>query len=153
MTNPDSWKTPALREAEAKLNAAMADLDQRIDHAKEVERTVPKSNLSGDEIRQIEEFAHGKDAPEELRELQQRIDRGELTWDQIGDGEHLDDPAVRAALERSVPGLSRAYTSIIEGEHLDDIIEAGTARPASPRDHFDGDSDGEGGGGFMKRGW
>ncbi|OZM70880.1 hypothetical protein CFN78_23365 [Amycolatopsis antarctica] len=157
MTNPgnspDSWKTPQIREAEAKLDGAMADLDRRIAKADQVRQSVPATKLSADEIRQIQEFARGKDAPRELRELQRRIDNDELSWSDIADGRHLDDPAVRAALSTSTPGMQRAYTLIQEGEHLDDIVESGTTDPSRPDDHYEGDGDGEGGSGFMRRGW
>lgn len=36
------------------------------------------------------------DAPRESREPQQRIDDGELSWEDITAGRHLDDPNVRA---------------------------------------------------------
>ena len=153
MTGPDSWKTAQIREAESTLDRAMTDLDRRIASAKQVENSVPKTKLSTEDIRQIEEFARGKDAPRELRELQRRVDEGELSWNDIADGRFLDDPTVQAALSASTPGLQQAYTQIQEGGHLDDIIDAGTVDPTRPNGHFDGDGDDDGGSGFMRRGW
>lgn len=39
----------------------------------------------------LSEFARRPDAPAALRTIQQRVDRGELTWDRVvADGEALD---------------------------------------------------------------
>lgn len=132
MTALDPRQNPLIQEALAKLAEAEAGLDQAIAEAKTVERQVPKTSLSPEDIQKIEEFAHSKDAPKELRELQKRVDEGELTWGQIGSGEHLDDPKVRAALSTGVEGMKAAYTLIQEGQDLDDIVEAGSPAPPTP---------------------
>lgn len=125
MTNPDRWATPRIREAMAKLEEAEVGLDQQIADAKQLQRQIPSSGLSQQDIEQIEQHARGKDAPKELRELQARIDRGELSWGNIAAGEALDDPQVRKALAGGVAGMRQAYAMIQEGHDLDDIIDAG----------------------------
>lgn len=138
----DPRRNPNIQEAMAKLEAAEAGLDEAIRDAKQVEQQVPKTKLSPEDIQKIEEFARSKDAPRELRELQKRVDGGELTWAQIGSGEHMDDPKVRAALSTGVEGMKSAYTLIQEGQDLEDIVEAGSPVSATPppeRDDRDDD--------------
>jgi len=161
VTSADSWKTPAIREAEARLAEAEAGLERAIAEAKKVDKAIPKTGLSKEDVEKIEAFARGKDAPKELRELQKRVDAGDLSWQDIASGRHLDDPSVRAALSAGTPDLRRAYTMVQEGEHLDDIIEAGAMSAASSaytsptgpagRAAADDDYDDEDGGGPIMR--
>ncbi|WP_020672061.1 hypothetical protein [Amycolatopsis nigrescens] len=155
MTGPDSWKTPEIRAAEAKLAAAEAGLEQAISRAKEVDRNIPKTGLSKQDIEQIEAFAKSKDAPKELRELQKRIDDGDLSWQDIAGGRHLDDPQVRNALSGSTPDLRRAYTMIQEGDQIDDVIESApqSAYRRSERADDEDEDNGEEDGGVLRREW
>lgn len=147
MTGAEAWQTPQITEALARLEEAEVALDRAIVQAKRVERETPKTRLSEEDIRLIEEHARSGDAPRELRELQERIDDGELSWEDIAAGRHLDDPRVQAALAPNVQGLQQAYTMIQEGQDLDEIIELG-APPPPPR----GDDADEGKGyGFQRR--
>ena len=139
MTTPDAFMTPQIREALAKLEEAEVNLDQAIVHAKQVEEQTPKTRLSEEDIRLIEEHARSDEAPRELRELQERIDAGELSWEDIAQGRHLDDPTVQAGLSTGVDGMHQAYTAIEEGQDLDEIIEGG---PPAPPPADDPDDDG-----------
>lgn len=134
MTSP---YPPHLQAALAQLEAAEVDLDQRVANAKQLQRQMPQTTLSQQDIQQIEEHARSKNAPKQLRELQQRIDRGDLTWSDIANGRHLDDPKVQAALSTGVQGMRQAYTMIQEGHDVDEIIDIGgppvaTEPPAEP---------------------
>jgi hypothetical protein len=137
MTGAESWQTPQITEALARLEEAEVALDQAIVAAKEVERETPKTHLSEEDIRLIEEHARSGDAPRELRELQERIDSGELSWEDIASGRHLDDPEVQAALSPGVQGMQQAYTMIEEGQELDEIIEMGAPPPPPSTDDPD----------------
>ncbi|GAA2992124.1 hypothetical protein [Actinokineospora diospyrosa] len=131
---------PRIAEALAQLEAAEVGLDEAIVAAKEVERTVPVTTLSEEDLRLLEAHARGDDAPRSLRELQERIDEGELSWTDLSEGRHLDDPAVQSALDPGVKGMRQAYTAIEEGQPLDEIIEAGPPvppRPSSPTEPSD----------------
>ncbi len=131
---------PHIREALAKLEEAEVALDRAILDAKQVEQQVPKTQLSEEDIRQIEEHARGADAPRELRELQRRIDAGELSWQDIASGHHLNDSSVQAALSPGVDGMHQAYTMIQEGQDLDEIIESPPpVRQTDARDDTDDD--------------
>lgn len=140
MSIPGSWQTPQITEALAKLEEAEVSLDHAIVAAKQVEQQTPKTQLSEEDITLIEEHARSDDAPGELRELQERIDNGELSWQDIASGNHLTDPEVQAALTPGVDGMHQAYTAIQEGHDLDEIIEAG--QPAARRADDDDDDDG-----------
>ncbi|MBM7774298.1 hypothetical protein JOD54_004502 [Actinokineospora baliensis] len=120
---------PRIAEALAQLEAAEVGLDEAIVSAKEVEQAVPVTTLSKEDLRLLEEHARGDDAPRSLRELQERIDRGELSWSDLADGRHFDDPDVQSALAPGVKGMRQAYTAIEEGQPVDDIIEAGPPLP------------------------
>jgi hypothetical protein len=141
MTGPDSLQTPQIQEALARLEEAEVNLDRAIVAAKQVEQQVPKTRLSEEDIRLIEEHARSGDAPRELRELQERIDNGELSWEDIANGRHLDDPQVRGALSTGVDGMQQAYTAIVEGQELDEIIEGGPPAPPRTDDDDDGGYD------------
>lgn len=136
MTAPDPWRSnPVVAEGLAKLERAEVELDQKVLEAKQMQRQMPRGGLSQEDIQQIEEHARSKDAPKELRELQKRVDRGDLSWRDIGEGRFLDDPGVRAALSGSVEGMRQAYTMIEEGQDIDDIVDlGGPPAPVSPSD-------------------
>ncbi|WP_298178904.1 hypothetical protein [Saccharomonospora sp.] len=125
MTGPDLSRNPQIAAAMAQLEQAELGLDRSISKAKQLETKIPKSGLSQQDIEQISEHARSKDAPKELRELQARIDKGDLSWNDIAAGRFLDDPQVRKALEGGVEGMRQAYVMIQEGHALDDIIEPG----------------------------
>jgi hypothetical protein len=123
-----------MQEALAQLEEAEVNLDRAVLNAKQVEQQVPKTQLSQEDIRRIEEHARSNEAPRQLRELQERIDRGDLSWQDIASGHHLDDPKVRAALDPGVTGMRQAYAAIQEGQELDEIIESGPPSPPPTRD-------------------
>jgi hypothetical protein len=138
MTTPGSWQSPHITEALARLEEAEVALDHAIVAAKQVEQETPKTRLSEEDIALIEEHARSAEAPRELRELQERIDNGDLSWEDIASGRHLNDPEVQAALSPGVEGMQQAYTAIQEGQDLDEIIEAGPPPARSSDDDDEG---------------
>jgi hypothetical protein len=132
VTGPDSWQTPQIREALARLENAEVALDQTILSAKQLDQATPKSTLSKQDVEAIEAYARTADAPKDLRELQKRVDSGELTWGEIASSQHFADPKVQAALSTGVNGMRQAYTLIEEGQSLDEIIESPPAPPRQP---------------------
>ncbi|OQO90003.1 hypothetical protein B1813_19435 [Saccharomonospora piscinae] len=143
MTSTDPTNNPRIAEAMAKLEQAEAGLDRSISQARRLQSRMPKSGLSREDIEQIAQHARSKDAPKELRELQARIDSGEVSWNDIAEGRFLDDPQVRRALEGGVEGMRQAYVMINEGHELDEIIEPGgpPSTPDRPADRDDRDDD------------
>ena len=90
MTGPD-----AFRRADAELEAAV----RRSDRAVAELRESPDFQRRLDNV---EQYARSRAAPRALRELQARIDAGELSWHAIAAGKHLDDPDVRAVVEAGI---------------------------------------------------
>lgn len=135
---------------QARLQALVDEFDATTDSVEKTGREAaqfqPRSRgVTEQDLAEIERYARSGNAPKEFKELQQRIDSGEFSWQDIAAGRVMDE-GVQKALETGVPDLRRAYTAIQEGQDIDDIIEAGgpgrpPARPSrAPRD--DGDEDG-----------
>lgn len=129
---------------QARLRALFAEVDSRIDDlgrvAEAASRVQRRSRgLSEQDLAAIERFAKSPGAPRELRELQRRVDAGELSWADVAAGRALNDPGVQQALAVGVPDLQRAYRAIEEGQDIDDIIASGT--PAAPPPRRDDDED------------
>ncbi|HEY8373213.1 MAG TPA: hypothetical protein VIL00_10755 [Pseudonocardiaceae bacterium] len=125
MTSP--YDNPQLRELAASLDRSLAELDRV---ATEASRFQPRSrSLSPEDLAEMERYARSGNAPKELRELQQRIDAGELSWQDVASGRVANDPQVQRALSSGLPDLTRAYQMIQEGHDLDEIIEAGSSGP------------------------
>ncbi|SHG08024.1 hypothetical protein [Streptoalloteichus hindustanus] len=139
MSNP--LENPQLQELQAELDRRLADLDSM---AKELsERARPSAEVTAEDIAEMERFARSDKAPQELRELQKRVDEGELSWQDLAEGRGWDDERVQKALSSGLGDLQRAYLQIQEGADLDEVIAAGQPRPVSGRpddDDDDGDS-------------
>jgi hypothetical protein len=134
----DDWKNVQLREAEAQLEASIASLDATLATVEQHFEQREETNLTDDDIRAISEHARSADASPALRELQAKIDAGDLTWRDITSGRAAGEEGVREALESGVPGMKQAYTLLEEGHSVDEVIEAG--KPArGRRDDDDGE--------------
>lgn len=130
--------------ARQQLRAWQEDLDARGARLEEVAREASKAqgrgaDLSPADIAEIEKFARSKDAPNALKDLQRKVDSGELSWRDIASGRAVNDPEVQRAMQTSMPSLKRAYTAIKEGQDLDEIVAAGQQR--TRRSHGDYDDD------------
>lgn len=95
MTGADAWRTPAVRQADADLEAAV----QRSVKASQRLRQSPDFQQR---LENVESYARSRAAPRVLSALQRRIDSGELSWQAIAAGKHLDDPDVRAVLAAGI---------------------------------------------------
>ncbi|MBC6446478.1 hypothetical protein [Actinokineospora xionganensis] len=135
----DDWKSVRLREAEASLDVALATLDATLASVEKQFADKPPDGLTDADIEAISEHARGADAPKALRELQARIDAGDLTWRDITSGRAAGEPGVREALEAGLPQLRQAYTLLEEGHSVDEVIEAGSSRSGRPDDGDEGD--------------
>src|SRR5215217_1509079 len=103
-----------LKKAQSALDTAIAEVNSQVAQVDEVSKAIPDSVLSPQDIERIESHARDAKAPEQLRELQRRIDKGELSWRDIAAGAGLDDPDVRAALSSTAPALHRGYELIVD---------------------------------------
>jgi hypothetical protein len=98
----DAWRNPRVRHALARVEQADADLEAAVHRSRQVEQDVRESPRFPQRLRDVEDYARSRAAPRALRDLQQRIDNGELSWHGIAAGNHLDDPQVRAALAAGI---------------------------------------------------
>lgn len=138
----DDWKSVRLREAEASLDVALATLDATLSSVEKQFADKPRDGLTDEEIEAISTHARGADAPAALRELQARVDAGDLTWRDITSGRSAGEPGVREALESGLPRLRQVYTLLEEGHSVDEVVEAGRSR--SGRSDGGGAGDGDG---------
>jgi hypothetical protein len=124
----DDWKSVRLREAEASLDVALATLDATLASVEKQFENRPQDGLTDEEVEKLSEHARGADAPKALRDLQARIDAGDLTWRDITSGRAAGEPGVREALESGLPQLQKVYTLLEEGHSVDEVVEAGRSR-------------------------
>lgn len=130
--------------ARQQLQAWQQDLDARGARLEQVAQQAARvqtrgGDLSPADIAEIEKFARSKDAPNALKDLQRKVDSGQLSWRDISSGQAVNDPDVQRAMQTSMPSLKRAYTAIKEGQNLDEIIAAGQQRTRKSRGDFDDD--------------
>lgn len=123
----ESWKTPEVRDAEAGLEAVARQADKTLADLEKL-RLAPPPLPSDADIRKVEEAARAPNAPRELRELQRRVDDGELSWRDIVEGKHMDDPGVREAAQANLAKLRRVYQKLEEGYSLNEVLDS--ERPA-----------------------
>ena len=97
-----AWQTPAVKQALAKVAEADAGLEAAVRQSHTAERQLRQSPHFQQRLDDIEQYARGRAAPRALRDLQRRIDNGELSWHAIAAGKHLDDPHVRAILATDI---------------------------------------------------
>jgi hypothetical protein len=144
---------------QARLQALFSDVDSKIDDlgkvataASQVQRR--SRGLSEQDLAEIERFAKSPGAPKELKDLQRRVESGEMSWADVAAGRALNDDGVQKALAVGVPDLQRAYRAIEEGQDIDDIIESGNPAPQPPvRPRRDDDDEDDGPSHFRKDAW
>jgi hypothetical protein len=102
VADADAWQTPQIRHALARVERADADLDAAVRQSRHAEQEMRQSPRFQQRLQDVEDYARSRAAPRALRDLQRRIDDGELSWHAIAAGNHLDDPYVRAALATDI---------------------------------------------------
>ncbi|MET9631398.1 hypothetical protein ABZX92_28445 [Lentzea sp. NPDC006480] len=141
---------------QARLQQLFDDVDAKtaaaVQTAQQAAQYQPRSRgVSEQDLAEIERYARSGNAPEEFKDLQQRIDSGEFSWKDIASGRVMDD-GVQKALATGVPDLQRAYTAIEEGQDIADIIESGNPA-ARQRPRRDDDDEDDGPSHFRKDAW
>jgi hypothetical protein len=145
---------------QARLQALFDGVDAKIDDlgkvaaaASQVQRR--SRGLSEQDLAEIERFAKSPGAPKELKDLQSRVDAGEMSWADVASGRAVHDEGVQKALAVGVPDLQRAYNAIEEGQDIDDIIASGNpaAQQPPPRSRRDDDDEDDGPSHFRKDAW
>ena len=97
-----AWQTPAVQQALAEVARADATFEAAVRQSQDAERELRQSPDFQRRLDDVEDYARGRAAPRALRDLQRRIDNGELSWRAIAAGRHADDPDVRAALAAGI---------------------------------------------------
>lgn len=143
---------------QARLQALFSEVDSRIDDlgkvataASQVQRR--SRGLSEQDLAEIERFAKSPGAPKELKDLQRRVDSGEMSWADVAAGRALNDEGVQKALAVGVPDLQRAYRAIEEGQDIDDIIASGNPAAQQPPRRRDDDDEDDGPSQFREDAW
>ncbi|KAA9160006.1 hypothetical protein FPZ12_019145, partial [Amycolatopsis acidicola] len=128
MTQPDldSWKPPALREAEAQLDETMSKARDLIKKTEEKLKQIPDvdNTAKPEDIARIKAAAERPDAPAAMRELKKKVDAGELSWKDVLEGKALKDPAVQEAMRARLGEMREIYQEAEEGATLEEILEA-----------------------------
>ncbi|GLZ33225.1 hypothetical protein Lesp02_54130 [Lentzea sp. NBRC 105346] len=127
---------------QARLQALFDDVDSRISGLDQVAQQASQvrtrsKGLSEQDIAEIERFARTPGAPKELKDIQRRVESGEMSWQDISAGRVVNDEGVQKALATGLPDLQRAYSAIQEGQDVEDVIESG--RPRAVRRDDDDD--------------
>lgn len=128
MTQPDldSWKPPALREAEAQLDVTMAKARDLIKKVEEKLAQLPDVDRTAkpEDIQRLKSAAERPDASAELRALKKKVNAGELTWKDVLEGKALKDPVVREAMRARLADTREIYQEAAAGASLEEILEA-----------------------------
>jgi hypothetical protein len=111
----DDWMTPQLRALTAQFNAAAAEATQACREASAIARAAVAAPVTAEEYQRLEQkaaehFRTGK-CGQSVRDLQERVDRGDLTWRQIRDGD-TDPEATRTYRENQdtiLAGIARIH--------------------------------------------
>lgn len=137
----EDWKTPEIREAEARLEEAIAGAERQLAAAEalEADQQDGSRGLDPEQIQRIEQLVRRGQAPPEIAELQQAIDAGDLTWDDVVQRRKLDHEAVQNALAAGVPAMTRIKELHDEGYDLPTILAADPNRFDPARDPYDDD--------------
>ncbi|MDA3648805.1 hypothetical protein LZ318_12815 [Saccharopolyspora indica] len=128
MSNP--LDNPNLRVLTEQLDAALAEGKRVAEEAAQIGRYAPA--FTDEDLAEIEQFARGDQAPPELRDLQRRIDAGELSWQDVRAGRVADDPGVLRGLSAGMPAFEEAHTLLREGHDVDEVIAAREPAPEQP---------------------
>lgn len=128
MTEPDldTWKPAALREAEAQLDATMSKARKLIKSTEAKLAQLPETDNTAkpEDIARLKAAAARPDAPAPMRALKQKVDAGELKWEDVLEGRALRDPDVRAAMSPRLGEMREIYQEAEEGATLEEILEA-----------------------------
>ncbi|WP_436496664.1 hypothetical protein [Actinokineospora sp. HUAS TT18] len=115
-----TWRTPELAAAEARLAAAVLNGHEVAARAKAVAAAQRPTVVTDTELERA-----AADGPPALRKLAERVAAGDLTWQQIANGEAMSDPDVRAATENAARQLGAVYRQFEEGHTLDEVLGDG----------------------------
>lgn len=137
MTTPEG-RAERLRALTAELRASVAEVRRTSEEARAAIRAVARTDVTGTaEYRRLERavaesFRSGRSGPV-ARALQERVDRGELTWQQIREGT-ADPAATRLYQENQGTFLDEMARVKREADEADAAAEPAAAERRRERD-------------------
>lgn len=151
VVDDDSWKTPELREAEAAADATMVRSKEVLEKADAMRIEPPENPISKERLDAIKAAAEARDATPEMRLLKEKVDKGQLKWEDVLSGKAFNDPDVRTAMTARLAEMRSVYQEFEAGHTLEEVLEArglaeveddATGRPPSGGpDHHPHDDD------------
>jgi hypothetical protein len=125
------WMPPRLKELDALFQQSVADLrtvrGQLAKETEEARQEFPPLNEEQEE--ELAEHYRSGEAGEAMADVQQRVDRGEFTWDDVRFGRV--DQEVGEAYFDSLRGLGPMMRAANDGEDPDEYLAA-RRRPDDP---------------------
>lgn len=116
--------TPEIRAARDMVEERMRQVEEAMAKAERLSAALPEVRLTEDKIAEIERLIREGRAPAELAALQERIDAGELTWNDVADGTALHDESVQAAFAAGIANMRKAKELLDEGHDVATVINS-----------------------------
>ncbi|GAA1994033.1 hypothetical protein [Amycolatopsis minnesotensis] len=141
----DSWKSPALREAEAQLDEALVRSDELQDEIDQMNLPPLEPRVATEEqVEAVKAQADDPKAVPAMRVIKQLVAGGEFTWEDVVLGKAYAHPRVQEAMATDLGQFREVYQEFEEGHTFDEVLEArgisgamtsigpGTTAPAGP---------------------
>lgn len=138
VVDDDSWKTPELREAEAAADETMVRSEEVLEKADAMRIEPPQNTVTPENLAAIQAAAEARDATPEMRVLKEKVEKGQLKWEDVLSGKAYNDPDVRNAMASRLAEMRTIYQEFEAGHTLEDVLEArglnrtDDDRPAQP---------------------
>ncbi|QUH06476.1 hypothetical protein HUO13_34845 [Saccharopolyspora erythraea] len=116
--------SPEIRAARDMVEERMRRVEEAMAKAERLSAALPEVRLTEEKIAEIERLIRDGRAPAELAALQERIDAGELTWNDVADGTALRDESVQAAFAASIANMQKAKELLDEGHDVATVINS-----------------------------
>lgn len=121
----DSWKTPALREAEAQLDEALVRSDELQDEIDQMNLPPLEPRVATPEqVEAVKAQADDPKAVPAMRVIKQLVAAGEFTWEDVVVGKAYAHPRVQEAMDTDLGQFREVYQEFEEGHSFDEVLEA-----------------------------
>ncbi|MBB4685082.1 hypothetical protein [Amycolatopsis jiangsuensis] len=126
MPGPDAWKTPEIREAESALDRSISQSRQLLKNLEKIKLPPVKKPDTPERIEALKNAASRPDAPPELRRIRQKVDAGELSWQDVAAGKAFADPEVRELAAGRLGEAKELLDELEDGVPPEELLEART---------------------------
>lgn len=124
VVDDDSWKTPELRAAEEAADNTMVRSQEVLEKADAMRIEPPEDPVSKERLDAIKAAADARDATPEMRMLKEKVEKGQLKWEDVLSGKAFSDPDVRNAMTARLAEMRSVYQEFEEGHTLEEVLEA-----------------------------